>query len=137
MDLFSVQRGTIDAEGVLLKHLWRKRSEILDGRIVDEDQIAGRARRKGRSDRSEYLDLEEDHSQSGGNEREIGHDFVNSHQLFTPQNVEQAFQHLSSKGKTMSMILILATFQHKKLSKNSHKFVDDVRISEFPLKIQA
>ncbi|XP_022962738.1 uncharacterized protein LOC111463137 [Cucurbita moschata] len=94
---------------------WGKTStevdEILDGRIVDEDQIAGSVRRKGRSGRSEYLDLEEDHSQSGGNEREIGHDFVNSHQPFTPQNGEQAFQHSSSK--------------------------DDVQISESPLKIQA
>ncbi|KAG6602209.1 hypothetical protein SDJN03_07442, partial [Cucurbita argyrosperma subsp. sororia] len=78
-------------------------------------RFAGSVRRKGRSGRSEYLDLEEDHSQSGGNEREIGHDFVNSHQPFTPQNGEQAFQHLSSKvpeseGQVLSNILQLKHF---------------------------
>lgn len=51
-----------------------KADELLAGGVVDEDQLAYSPKRKRRSDWSEYLDLEEDRSQSGrGNDPETGH----------------------------------------------------------------
>ncbi|XP_023549686.1 MRN complex-interacting protein isoform X3 [Cucurbita pepo subsp. pepo] len=73
-----------------------KVDEILDEEIVDEDQLDFNAKRKRRSDWSEYLDLEEDRSQTGReNERELGSDFTDG-KIVTELPEEKTRKHCST-----------------------------------------
>ncbi|XP_022939429.1 MRN complex-interacting protein isoform X1 [Cucurbita moschata] len=73
-----------------------KVDEILDEEIVDEDQLDFNAKRKRRSDWSEYLDLEEDRSQTGReNERELGSDFADG-KFVTELPEEKTRKHCST-----------------------------------------
>ncbi|XP_022992686.1 MRN complex-interacting protein isoform X2 [Cucurbita maxima] len=73
-----------------------KVDEIFDEEIVDEDQLDFNEKRKRRSDWSEYLDLEEDRSQTGReNERELGSDFADG-KIVTELPEEKTRKHCST-----------------------------------------